>query len=257
MRRIRSVAAGAALVAGAVLTAGCGDAGRFGAPEPATEQGESILVLYQGFFLTALAVGALVWGLLVFVLLRFRRRNDQVPPQKPYNIPIEIAYTVAPLIIVAVLFAFSWRTESDISAVGDDADVSVRVVGFQWQWQFNYLDERGDVEVQIIGDGTGEAPEMVLPVDSTVRLDLVANDVNHSFWVPSFLEKRDLIPGIENVIEVDTTRLGTYPGRCAEFCGLDHWRMNFSVRIVSQAEYADWLAERRSDDQSDEGTATP
>lgn len=243
MRRTRSLAIGAALV-GAVLLVGCGDAGRFGAPEPATEQGESILVLYQGFFLTALAVGVLVWGLLVYVLLRFRRRNDDVPRQNPYNIPIEITYTITPLLIVAALFAFSWRTEVDVSEVGDQPDVSLRIVGFQWQWQFSYLDENGEVEAELIGDGTGDPPELVLPVDSTIQFDLVANDVNHSFWVPEFLEKRDLIPGIENVIEVDTTREGTYEGRCAEFCGLDHWRMQFSVRIVPQAEYDTWLAEQ-------------
>jgi len=252
---VRRTCALAAVVAGTALLAGCGDAGRFGAPEPATEQGESILVLYQGFFITALAVGALVWGLLVYVLLRFRRRNDDVPRQNPYNIPIEITYTITPLLVVAALFAFSWRTEVDVSEVGDQPDVALRIVGFQWQWQFSYLDESGGVEAELIGDGTGDPPQLVLPIDSTVQFDLVANDVNHSFWVPEFLEKRDLIPGIENVIEVDTTREGTYQGRCAEFCGLDHWRMQFSVRIVPQAEYDTWLAEQG--DLLDEGATAP
>ena len=252
MRRTRALAA---VVAGSAFLVGCGDAGRFGAPEPATEQGKSILVLYQGFFLTALAVGALVWGLLVYVLLRFRRRNDDVPRQNPYNIPIEITYTITPLLIVAALFAFSWRTEVDVSEVGDQPDVSLRIVGFQWQWQFSYLDESGEVEAELIGDSTGDPPQLVLPVDSTVQFDLMANDVNHSFWVPEFLEKRDLIPGIENVIEVDTTREGTYRGRCAEFCGLDHWRMQFSVRVVPQAEYDTWLAEQG--DLLDEGATAP
>lgn len=252
MRRTRALAAGAALVGTAVL-AGCGDAGRFGAPEPATKEGESILSLYQGFFLAALAVGALVWGLLVYALLRFRRRNDDVPRQNPYNIPVEVTYTVTPLLIVLVLFALSWRTENRVTEVGADPDVSIRVVGFQWQWQFTYLDEAGDVDVQLIGAGTDE-PELVLPVDSTVQFDVRTNDVNHAFWVPSFLEKRDLIPGIDNVMEVETTREGTYRGRCAEFCGLDHWRMAFSVRIVPQAEFDAWLDEQRDDG---EGAGAP
>ncbi len=216
----------------------------FGAPDPASEEGRDIYTLWQGSVVVALVVGAFVLGLIGYVLIRFRRHNDDVPRQNPYNIPIEITYTITPLLIVAALFAFSWRTEVDVSEVGDQPDVSLRIVGFQWQWQFSYLDENGEVEAELIGDGTGDPPELVLPVDSTIQFDLVANDVNHSFWVPEFLEKRDLIPGIENVIEVDTTREGTYEGRCAEFCGLDHWRMQFSVRIVPQAEYDTWLAEQ-------------
>ena len=115
------------------------------------------------------------------------------------------------------------------------------MIGFQWQWQFRYLDE-GFI---ITGDSEGDPPEMVVPVGSTIRLRLVANDVNHSFWVPRFLSKRDLIPGVRNVINVEVTERGTFTGRCAEFCGLDHWRMYFDVRSVDPAEYRTWVADQR------------
>jgi len=82
-------------------------------------------------------------------------------------------------------------------------------------------------------------------VDQTVRFDLVADDVAHSFWVPDFLEKRDLIPGVDNELDITPTRTGTFVGRCAEFCGLDHWRMGFTVRVVEPEEYEAWVEERR------------
>ena len=85
---------------------------------------------------------------------------------------------------------------------------------------------------------------MVLPVGRTTRLRLVTSDVNHSFWVPRFLSKRDLIPGVRNEIDVTPNTRGSFVGRCAEFCGLDHWRMNFSVRVVSPAEYERWLSDQ-------------
>jgi cytochrome c oxidase subunit 2 len=221
----------------AVATAGC-SLPSGGAPDPASDEGSRIHSLWQGFLLAALAVGALVWGLLVYVLIRYRRRNDDVPQQRPYNIPVEVIYTVTPVLVVAVLFGFSVATENRVTAVDDDdAAVEVEVIGFQWSWQFRYPDE--DL---IITGVPGEPPEMVLPVDRPAHLRLVSTDVNHSFWVPDFLSKRDLIPGVDNEIQVTPTQTGSYVGRCAEFCGLDHWRMNFSVRVVTDDEYDDWLA---------------
>jgi len=225
-----------------VLLAGCGgDAPSWGAPDPASAEGTRIRDLWQGFFLAAVGVGALVWGLLVYVLIRYRRRNDDVPRQNPYNVPIEVLYTVAPIVVVAALFAFSTAVEQDVTEVDGDAAVRVEVVGFQWQWRFTYPDEG----IELVGTPEDGPPELVLPVDQTVRFDLVADDVAHSFWVPDFLEKRDLIPGVDNELDITPTRTGTFVGRCAEFCGLDHWRMGFTVRVVEPEEYEAWVEERR------------
>lgn len=189
----------------------------------------------------ALAVGGLVSFLIVYSLVRFRRRNDQLPGQSSYNIPIEVVYTVAPLLVVAVLFAFTMATERKVTATTDDPDLVVDVVGFQWQWQFLYPDHN----VSVIG-GPDAPATLMLPVGRTVRLRLRSPDVVHSFWVPRFLSKRDLIPGMDNEIDVDVDEAGTWIGRCAEFCGLDHYRMNFSVKAVPAQEFDQWVASHRA-----------
>jgi cytochrome c oxidase subunit 2 len=231
--------------AAASAAAGCSLPG-FGAPEPRSEQGENIYSLWQGFFLAALAVGALVWGLLIFVIVRYRRRRgadpDHVPSQSAYNIPVEVLYTAAPILVVAVLFGVSWAVQDRVTAVDADPAARIDVVGFRWSWQFVYPDE----DVVVTGE-PGRGPEMVIPLGRPVQLRLVSSDVAHSFWVPDFLSKRDLIPGVDNTIDVTPTETGSYVGRCAEYCGLDHWQMNFSVRVVSEGEYEDWLDEQRED----------
>jgi cytochrome c oxidase subunit 2 len=225
----------------ALLAAGCELPG-FGAPEPKSTEGESIYSLWQGFFIASIFVAALVWGLVLYSIIRYRRRNDEIPSQKPYNIPVEVVYTTAPVLIVAALFGFSVATEGNVTDVDPDPVAHIEVVGFQWSWQFVYTDE----DITVTGE-VGEPPEMVIPLGQPVVLELVSEDVNHAFWVPDFLSKRDLIPGVQNSITVTPTETGSYIGRCAEFCGLDHWRMYFSVRVVPQDEYDDWLAEQAAD----------
>lgn len=223
----------------------------FGPPEPASDEGQGVLSLWQGFFLAAMAVGALVWGLLIFVLVRYRRNRDgngdEIPSQNAYNIPVEVVYTVTPILVVAVLFGLSVATEDRVTSLDDDPAVEVEVVGFQWSWQFRYPDEN----IVITGD-VGEPPELVLPVDQAAHLELVSADVAHSFWIPDFLSKRDLIPGVENTIRVTPNKLGSYVGRCGEFCGSDHWSMNFSVHVVPEAEFEVWLDEQRTEQEQAE-----
>ena len=240
--RLLAVATLAAVVASACDVPG------FGAPDPRSTQGQSIFDLWRGFFVTAIFVAALVWGLLIFVILRYRRRKDDddetIPSQNAYNIPIEVIYTVAPILIVACLFTASVITQRKVDKVGpaSQAGAIVDVIGFQWSWQFYYPHEK----ILITGHpGTG--PELVLPVDKPAHLRLISADVNHSFWVPDFLSKRDLIPGVRNEIQVNPNKQGSYVGRCAEFCGLDHWQMNFSVRVVSEADYQAWLTRQKAE----------
>ncbi len=234
-----------------VVTAAAGcDVPGFGAPDPKSTQGESIYSLWQGFFIASLFVGALVWGLIVYSIIRFRRRNDDLPSQKPYNIPVEVVYTVAPIVAVAVLFGFSVMTEREVTDLEPDPIAHIDVLGFQWSWQFAYVDEG----VVVTGE-PGEPPEMVIPVGRPVQLRLVSNDVAHSFWVPDFLSKRDLIPGVDNEISITPTETGSYVGRCAEFCGLDHWAMNYTVRVVDEDEYERWLDDRQAEAEAADGGA--
>lgn len=228
------------LIAGALLLAGC-ELPSFGAPDPASREGSDVLSLWKGFFVAAMVVATIVLGLIAYVAVRFRRRNDDVPSQKADHIPLEILYTVTPIVIVAILFGFSVAVEQRLAVNHHEPALTVNVTGFQWGWKFEYPLEHATV----LGTGEVTPPELYLPVGETVRLVLKTTDVNHSFWVPRFLEKRDLIEGVDNVIDITPTQVGSYDGRCAEYCGLDHWRMDFIVKVVNKADFDKWIAAHR------------
>jgi cytochrome c oxidase subunit 2 len=212
---------------------------------PVTEQGTTFEDLWPVFLIGAALIVLLIWALTVWSVVKYRRRRDTegLPDQTQYHVPLEVLYTAIPVVIVAALFVLSVRGENDVNELSPDPDLTVEVLGFQWQWQFRYLDE--DVLVAGIPD---RPPTMVLPVGSTVRLRLIADDVVHSFWVPEFFTKRDLIPGRVNEIDVEVTEEGRWVGRCAEFCGLDHAEMRFAVEGVSSATYEQWLRDARDED---------
>jgi cytochrome c oxidase subunit 2 len=226
-----------AIVATGLVCAGCGS--DLGMPEPVTTQGTHSRDLWRVFVVLALIIGAIVYGLVAFVLIRYRhnRSAGSEPSQRQYNIPIEIIYTAIPIVIVGVLLGLSIRTERNVDALKSNPDVTVRVVGFQWQWQFNYVGSN-----VVVTGVPGKEPVLVLPTERTVRLDLVSNDVIHSFWVPHFIEKRDLIPRVDNSIDVNIKQTGQWDGVCSEFCGLDHTDMRFSVKAVSPSDFDAWLA---------------
>jgi cytochrome c oxidase subunit II len=233
---VRRRAVTAALVAlAATAVAGCGN---LGMPHPVTAQGTESRDLWRIFVWIALVIGAIVYGLVAFVVIRYRRsRSEGEPSQRQYQIPLEIVYTALPLIIVGVLLGLSIRTERKVTHTSADPDLTVRVIGFQWQWQFVY--QGSDVTVTGV---PGKDPVLVLPVGRTVRLELESSDVVHSFWVPHFIEKRDLIPRVDNAIDVNITEQGEWAGVCSEFCGLNHTAMRFSVRAVAPEEFQAWLA---------------
>ncbi len=211
---------------------------RLGFPEPATQEGPGIITLWQGFWIVAIAVGLLVVGLLVFASIKYRRRSDdEVPDQVRYNVPIEILYTVVPLIIVLALFGFTSKEQNKLTALSDEYTHVVNVVGFRWSWAFNYIDN------DVYETGTpGAVPTLYLPVDEKVRFELTSPDVLHSFWIPSFLFKMDIVPGAINRFELTPDRVGTFVGKCAELCGQDHARMLFNVKVVDRAEYDQYIA---------------
>jgi cytochrome c oxidase subunit 2 len=223
-------------VAALAVLSGCG---RAGLPAAATEQGRETVSLWKIFLVIAAILAAIVYGLIAFVVIRYRhRRGDDgsVPSQRREIISLELFYTAVPLVIVGVLLGLSTRTQQKVTRLSDHPDLAIDVIGFQWQWQFRYP---GGV---VVTGAPGQPPVLELPVGRTVQLHLISNDVIHSFWVPRFIEKRDLVPGVDNRIDVRLTTTGEFPGVCSEFCGLDHWRMTFSVRAVSPEEFDAWLA---------------
>ncbi len=222
----------------AVLTSGC-KLSTFGLPHPITPQGERVASIWTGSWIAAFAVGAGVWGLIFVAVVRFRKRSDELPSQVRYNLPVEVLYTVVPFIIVAALFYFTARDESYLDRTTAHPAVTIGVIGFRWNWQFRYIDANDPNKVvgQVTGR-PGEPAQLVLPTDRSIRFIETSPDVIHSFWVPEFLFKRDVVPGRTNQFEISKiTRTGTFVGRCAELCGTDHDRMNFQVKVVPPAEY--------------------
>jgi len=260
-RRLGSAAVIGALSA-AVLS-GCasgelrGGASTGWLPPAVTEGGKTVTTLWVGAWIAALAVGAIVWGLIGWCVVAYRRRKDdnELPVQLRYNIPIEILYTVVPIFMVIVLFYYTARDESALVDTKKDPDVTINVIGKQWSWDFNYLDDDvHEVGTQAILTGepgaSATVPTMYLPVNERVEFVLTARDVNHSFWVPAFLQKMDLIPGRVNRFQVVPTQEGTFRGKCAELCGAYHSHMLFNVKVVARAEYQQHIDELRAKGQT-------
>lgn len=247
-RRFRALAIGAGAAVAAVALSGCtaNEILFLDLPEPATKEGLIIQNLWQGSWIAAWGVGIVTWALMLWAAFAYRRKHkDDAPEQTKYNVPIEILYTVVPLIMILGLFFFTAKDQSEILTVSNDQDETVQVVGFRWNWAFNYMDD-GAYSV-----GTPDQPaELVLPVGEKIRFELVSPDVIHSFWVPDFLFKMDVIPGKTNVFELTPDKVGVYAGKCAELCGVDHARMLFNVRVVERAEYDQYIATLKENGQS-------
>jgi cytochrome c oxidase subunit 2 len=245
-RRTRRLSLLALSSLGLVLLTGCsGEGERLAMPEPATEEGEGILSLWQGAWIAALITGVVVWGLIFYASWRFRRRSaDEVPIQTRYNLPLEIFYTIFPVIMVIVFFAHTVKVQN---AVLDDAgtpDHEITVVGQQWSWTFNYPHESED-GAWVWESGTANyIPTLKIPVGETTQFNLISADVIHDFGVPGFLMKMDVMPGRENSFRVTPKEVGTYAGKCYELCGVSHSRMLFTVEVVEPEEYEQYLDEQ-------------
>lgn len=239
------------MLIGILALAGCssettGEWKRLAMPDPVTVQGESTLDLWRGAWIAALVTGVIVWGLIAWVVVRYRRRSDdEIPVQTRYNLPLEIFYTIAPVMMVIVFFAHTVRVQNIVLDEDTKPDQIVQVVGQQWSWTFNYPLPDGRFAYE-----TGTAsyiPTLVLPVDEVTRFQLTSPDVIHDFGVPGFLIKMDVIPGRTNSFQVTPKRTGTFAGKCYELCGVYHSRMLFNVKIVSPADYDAYLQERVAD----------
>ncbi len=242
MTRRRIMGAAFAALAAAGVLGGCGHTAL---PDPVTSEGKGTGRLWGLFLTIALVIGLLVYGLVATVLIKDRvaRKRAAEPSQRQYVVSLEVVYTVVPLIIVGVLLGVSEAVRRDHDRQVANPDVVVEVQGFQWSWQFRYPDD----DIFVNGVPGGDPPELVVPTDRTVRFRLLSNDVVHSFWVPHFITKRDLIPGFPNELEVNIDEAGTWEGVCSEFCGLDHWKMNFTLRALPPDEFDTWVDEHRGE----------
>jgi cytochrome c oxidase subunit 2 len=219
----------------------------FGWPEGITTQSRAVRGLWTWSIVAALIVGVLVWALIFWVCIVYRRRDGELPRQTKYNLPIEALYTVVPFIIVAVLFYYTVVTQNFVTTTKPTADTTVSITAFKWNWQFIY-DQRQDPRTKqaVYTVGTSDAiPVLVVPQNENVRFRVNSNDVIHSFWVPDTLFKRDVFPAAtknqNNEFQIRPEVLGSYVGRCAELCGTYHSQMNFEMRVVSPSDYQRYL----------------
>ncbi|HHU38945.1 MAG TPA: cytochrome c oxidase subunit II [Propionibacterium sp.] len=221
--------------------------GRWGLPEAASDRAPFIGNLWNGAWIASMVIGVIVWGLIGWAVFRFRRRSDDdVPRQIKYNLPMEIMYTLVPFLIIGVLFFFTVQAQNGVLAKeSDDAVHKVDVIGQKWSWSFSYREaDNPDVGVDAHTVGTlEEIPTLVLPLNEPVRFKLDSADVIHSFWIPDFYFKLDVIPGRTNTFDVTATKEGTFLGKCAELCGTYHAAMVFYVEVVPVEEYNERVKE--------------
>jgi len=209
-----------------------------------TNQTGRITNLWVGSWVAALLVGILVWGLILWCVAVYRKRkdDDQLPVQLRYHVPLEIMYVVLPIVMVGVLFYYTARDMTEIQDTSAEPDLTVQVIGKQWSWDFNYVDsdvyDTGQHAQEVGRTGVlADQPTLYLPVGERVEFVLDSRDVIHSFWVPAFLYKQDMIPGRTNRFQVVPEVEGDYVGKCAELCGEEHSSMLFNVKVVSRDEY--------------------
>lgn len=269
-RRLRWVAI-PVVAAAAVALAGCSPAQLHGFlpgftedGQPATNRTDMVAALWVNSWIVLLVVGVIAWGLAIFAMIAYRRRKGQsgLPVQLRYNMPIEVFYTVVPLILVVGFFSFTARDQNILETQNANPDVSVVAIGKQWAWDFQYNGEKADKSdavysfgVQPVPAANGDVdqaalPTLYLPVNKTVRIDLRSRDVIHSFWVIDFLYKKDMFIGHDNSWSFTPTREGTYAGKCAELCGEYHSSMLFQVKVVGEQEYQEHLQQLRSKGQT-------
>ena len=241
--RPRTLLRAGLLLGGVLALSACA----FVPPRPETTQAKEIFSLYVIVLIMGGAVFVGVEGFILYSVVRYRRRDDTLPTQVHGNNLVELIWTAIPTVIVMALFVMSTLTLNSIEARSATPGVTIEVDGFQWQWTFHYLDADNDPSNDVSVTGSPATPPvMVVPVGEPIHLILRSNDVIHSFYVPAFLVKRDLIPVSEgkapNELEFTVSDVGTYSGQCAEFCGLSHSRMIFSVQATSRADYETWYA---------------
>lgn len=213
-----------------ILLSACTWGGNHSPLNPASGPTETVNRLWWIMFWMSIVIEALVAGLVIISLIRFRRKaGDPDPVQISGNTRIEIAWTIAPAMILVVLLVLTLTTMVNISEP-KGTTMRVTVTGHRWWWEFDY---------QGMNIVTGN--EMHIPLDEPVHIDLRSADVIHSFWVPALAGKRDAIPGHDNTLWISANKPGTYRGECTEFCGAEHANMNFIVVAQPRAEFDAWV----------------
>lgn len=251
-RRILRIALPALLLLGILLVAGCTTDSPQNTFAPEGDTADEQRDLFQLVMWPALAILILVEAGLVFSLVRFRRRrDDELPKQVHGNTRLELAWTIAPALLLAVLAVPTLATIVDLAEDPGPEAMQVDVIGRQWSWEFQYpefTDANGEPVVSI--------NELHIPVGKKIRANMQSADIIHSFWVPRLAGKIDVIPGTTNHLTFNANKPGDFAGQCAEFCGLGHALMRMTIIAQPEAEFMAWIDEQRAKaSSSPEGAA--
>jgi cytochrome c oxidase subunit II len=232
----RFLSTGVGALALTVVLGGC-NVPTFWGYRGSTTQGHDEFKMYVFTVVLGIIVGGIVALLILFAVIRYRHRSDEMPRQVQYHTGLEIFYTIVPVVIVLVIFAFTVVTENNIDALSANPAVHVKVTAFQWGWEFQYPSEN----IIVLGHTTQD-PDMVLPAGETTQITLVSQDVIHGFYVPAFNFSRYAQPGVTN--QFDLTPSATpndYRAQCTQLCGLYHALMFFHVTTLPPAQFQAWL----------------
>jgi cytochrome c oxidase subunit 2 len=235
-----------------------------------TELSKKIYDLHMLIFWVCVAIGVLVFGVMIYSIARFRKSNGAVADASlTHHTGIEVAWTIVPVLILIAMAVPAARVLLDIEDMRN-TELTVKVTAYQWKWQYEYLDKKVSLYSTLARD-SNEARQLqsgidpatvpnyllnvdhvfVVPENTKVRLLLTARDVIHAWWVPAFGMKRDAIPGFVNELwfKVDRGKTGLYRGQCAELCGQDHGFMPIVVEVKTQADFDAWIAARQAEQQ--------
>ena len=204
-------------------------------PPAASAEAGPIDQLFEGHFLFISFFFALIVVFSLYAIVVFRRKPGDEEPAEQFhgNTPLEIIWTIVPLIIVIGFGIWGWVVLNEVTAE-EPGEMTVNVIGQQWSWAFEYPDY----------PDVGRVTELALPVDQPVVLQMRSQDVIHSFWVPDFRVKQDLLPGRETTLRITPTKIGTYTTRCAEICGTLHANMRAPVNVLTRADFEAWVADK-------------
>jgi cytochrome c oxidase subunit II len=234
---LRRTAAVAASVAALLLTSGC-------VKEGISAKATDVHRLFFVILWLALPVFLFVEGMLLVAVVRFRKRagDESAPPQIPGNRRALTAFFAGPLAIVVLLLAFGEVAVARVDRSDPSPAERLVVTGFQWEWSARYLNE----EFTVTGRTLKQPMTMELPVDASTEIELRSTDVIHEFYVPDLLFMKNAVPGHPNVFTIRPTKLGTYRGQCAQYCGLWHSKMTLILKVVPQADFSRWVTRQKT-----------
>ena len=215
----------------------------------------SDIVLFHDYMLLPIitAITVFVLFLVIYACIRFRATKNKIASQTSHNTTIEIVWTLVPCLILIIMAVPSFKVLYSQDKV-PPADVTVKAIGYQWYWGYEYPDENIIFDSYMIEDKDLKANqprllsvdnEVVVPVNKNIKVLITANDVLHAWALPSFGVKRDAVPGRINETWFKADRTGTFYGQCSELCGIKHAFMPITVRVVTDEEYKKWLLEAK------------